>query len=271
MNQSRRAFTGALLLMAGGLLTLTACDKKNIDPNGPQPLVTSPDPGTGVDGCLTGKVTDPQGKPLPKANVFVGHTVVVSNGPEVKTASDGTYKIQLVALAGEWVAKGYILKQYNDRVYKINLDPENDAPFTSDEKPVRNFQWKLTGHIPDPSLDLYYGGTMELSRDLNADGLYDKENIEFTLTPVGPLIDGSTGKTLKLQIKKKSDSAISDIPMGRYKVTAVYKPTGEQLLVRNAWEYSDELVYDTSVTMDFLGTEASYRANSMGIGYINRQ
>ncbi|GAB4025368.1 carboxypeptidase-like regulatory domain-containing protein [Spirosoma gilvum] len=265
MIHSFRAITGILLM--GSLLTMTGCQKNPVDPT------TTPNPGTGTtgqDGYLTGKVTDPQGKPLSKATVFIDHTVFSGDGPEVKSASDGSYKIQMINLAGEWIAKGYILKQYNDRVYKIQLHPENDDPFTSDEKPVRNFQWKLTGHIPDLSLDLYYGGTMEMSRDLNADDLYDNENIEFTLTPVGSLIDGSTGKVLKLQAKKRYQTEIKDIPMGRYKVTAIYKPTGEQLWVRNAWDFSDDIRYDSSVVMDFLGTESAVRYNSMSVGYTNR-
>jgi hypothetical protein len=264
MLHSLRSLTTAVLFLTGSLLTLTACDKKPVDPSNPDA-----GSGPGKDGYLTGKVIDPQGKPLSRATIFVDHTVLTGDGPEVKTAADGTYKVQLVQFAGEWIAKGFILKQYNDRIYKINLDPENDAPFTSDEKPVRNFQWKLTGHIPDLSLDLYYGGTMEMSRDLNANELRDNENIEFTLTPVGPLIDGSTGNVLKLKAKKRYDTFLKDIPMGRYKVTAVYKPTGEQLLVCNAWD--GEYDYQSSVTMDFLGTESAVRSNSMGVSYINRK
>ncbi|GAB3957275.1 hypothetical protein GCM10028805_49520 [Spirosoma harenae] len=268
MLHSFRALSGTILLLMGSLLTMTACDKKPIDP-------TTTDPGsgtgTGTDGYLIGKVIDPQGKPLSKATIYIDHTVITGNGPEVKTATDGTYKIQMINLAGEWIAKGYILKQYNDRVYKIALDPENEDSFTSGEKPVRNFQWKLTGHIPDLSLDLYYGGTMEMSRDLNANELYDNENVEFTLTPVGPLIDGSTGNALKLKAKKRYDTFLKDIPMGRYKVTAVYKPTGEQLLVRDAWNFTDDIVYHPSVIMDFLGTESAVRYNSMSVGYTNRR
>ncbi len=258
---------GATLLLLGSVFALTACDHKPVDPD--SPATTGPI-SPGQAGYLVGKVTDPQGKPLPKATVFVDHTVLTGDGPEVKTATDGTYKVQMVDFAGEWIAKGYILKQYNDRIYKIDLAPEDDSPFTSTEKPVRNFQWKLTGHIPDLSLDLYYGGTMEMSRDLNADELWDNENIEFTLTPVGPLIDGSTGKVLTLQAKKRYNEAIKDVPMGRYKVTAVYKPTGEQLLVRNAWDFDNDIVYQPSVTMDFLGTESAVRYNSMCVGYTNR-
>lgn len=259
--QSVRTLVQATLLIAT-LSSLSACTKQKVDP-------TNPGLGNeGTAGYLVGKATDPQGNPLPRATVFVDHTVFSGDGPEVKTGSDGSYKVQLTDIAGEWIAKSYLLKQYNNRVYQLWLDPENPEPFTANEKPVRNFQWKLTGHMPDLSLDLYYGGTVEMFRDLNADDLWDNQNIEFTLTPVGPLIDGSTGKVLKLQAKKQYNDSIKDVPMGRYKITAVYKPTGEVLRVCDAWDGNFD--FQPSVTLDFVGTESATRANQMGIAFTNR-
>ncbi len=260
MKQSVRTVTGTILFLAAGLLTLTACDTQPGE---------EPTPGrTGKSGYLIGKVTDPQGKPLARATIYTDNTVFKGRGAEVTTASDGTYQVQIPGNLGQWVSKGYMLKQYNDRVYKIALDPENPDSFTAEEKPVRNFQWKLTGHVPDLSLDLYYGGTAELFRDPNVEGLQDSENIEFTLIPVGVLIDGSTGKTLKLQSAKRDRNFLKDIPMGRYQISAVYKPTGKQLLVADAW--GDELNYQSSVTLDFVGTESYSRSNTMGIAFSTR-
>ncbi|GHB75370.1 hypothetical protein GCM10007390_31380 [Persicitalea jodogahamensis] len=236
--------------------------------------MTTPDPGpgdtppaSGKAGYLVGTVTDPRGKPLSQATIYTDNTVLKGRGSEISTTTNGTYQIQLVKDMGQWMAKGYILKLYNDRVYKINLHPENPDSFSENEKPVRNFQWKLTGHVPDLSLDLYYGGTVELFRDPNVMNLDDNENIEFTFTPVGPLIDGSTGKTLTLRMKKRYDSFLRDVPIGRYSVTAVYKPTGQKLRVSDAFEGSD---YAPSVTIDFIGRESATRANMLGIGYTNR-
>jgi|SRR5919202_4334091 hypothetical protein len=261
-----RFLTRHTLLLLIGLAALTACQTNSLNPDSPSTTNSAP---ASQNGYLVGKVTDSQGNPLPRATVFVDHTVFSGDGPEVKTAADGTYQVQMTDIAGEWIAKSYLLKQYNDRIYKLWLDPENDAPFTANEKPVRNFQWKLTGHMPDLSLDLYYGGTIELYRDLNADGLFDSENVELTLTPVGPLIDGSTGKALKIQAKRGSYGIIKDVPIGRYKVMAVYKPTGEQLLVCNAWD-GENFDYQPAVTLDFVGNESATRFNQMGIGFTNR-
>lgn len=252
--------TSAIVLIASSLLNLTACDTQKDGAPGPDK--------SGKSGYLAGKVTDPQGKPLAKATIYTDNTVIKGRGAEVTTASDGTYQVQIPKDLGQWVSKGYILKQYNDRVYKIALDPENPDSFTAEEKPVRNFQWKLTGHVPDLSLDLYYGGTAELFRDPNVEGLQDSENIEFTFTPVGLLIDGSTGKTLKLQSLQRNRNFLKDIPIGRYKISAVYKPTGEPLLVADAW--GDDIKYGSSVTLDFVGAESYSRSNTMGIGFKTR-
>lgn len=270
--ESFRAVTGATLLLMGSFISLTACETETVDPGNPATTDPGTSPGSGSagkTGYLIGQVTDPQGRPLPRATIFTDNTVFKGRGAEVSTGTDGTYQVQLVKDLGQWIAKGYILKPYNGRVYKINLDPENADSFTDGEKPVRNFQWKLTGHIPDLSLDLYYGGTVEMFRDLNADGLRDNENIEFTFTPVGPLIDGSTGKILKLRAAKRYDSYLKDVPIGRYAVAAIYKPTGEPLLVGDAW--ADEIGYNPSVTLDFTGRESATRANMMGIRFSNRR
>ncbi len=260
-------FRSFLFLFLLGSLALPACTTTVVAPDSTDGPGNTPS-ANGKAGYLVGMVTDPQGKPLPRATVFTDNTVFKDRGAEVNTATDGTYQVQLVKDMGQWVAKGYILKAYNDRIYKINLHPENLDSFSDTEKPVRNFQWKLTGHVPDLSLDLYYGGMAELFRDPNVDDLGDNENIEFTLTPVGPLIDGSAGKVMTLRAKKRYDSFIRDIPIGRYTVTAVHKPTGQKLRVGDA--FADEIEYAPSVTLDFTGRESATRANTIGILFTNR-
>lgn len=232
--------------------------------NEPSP---DPDTGKGQSGYLIGQVTDPSGKSLSKATIYIDNTVFKGRGAETTSAADGSYKIAMVAGLGQWVAKGYILKQYNGRVYKLLLDPENDDSFTQEEKPVRNFQWKLQGHVPDLSLNLYYGGSAELYKDPNEENMNDTENIEFTFQPEGVLIDGSQGKILKLRGGKagtQNRNRLVDIPIGRYKVTAVYLPKGKALKVKDAW---NDDAYASSAIIDFHGTEESYRANQMGIGF----
>jgi hypothetical protein len=250
-------FFSALRLLAGTLfVTLAACKA------GPEPT-----PGTdgGAAGYVTGRVTDPAGKPLAGARLYTDNAVLPNRGAEATSQSDGTYRIKLAPGLGQWQVRGYVLRQYNDRVYKLLLDPENADSFGDDDQAVRHFRWKLTGRLPDLSLEMHYGGTVELLRDPNAT-IYDNQNIEWTFKPVGPLIDGSAGKTLVLQAKKQYDSFLRDIPMGRYTISAVYKPTGQRLRVCDAWEGT---AYGESVTLDFVGTESATRGNQMGVGYTD--
>ncbi|KAA0989166.1 carboxypeptidase-like regulatory domain-containing protein [Dyadobacter aurulentus] len=257
---TKTSFFRAFSLFCIFTLTQTACTTDDVPPES-EPK--------GQPGFVTGVVTGPDGKPLSKATIHSEHTVLIGRGAEARSGSDGTYRIALVEGLGHWIVRGYILKEYNDRVYKILLDPENQDSFSEKDKPVRNFQWKLQGHIPDQSLNQFYGGTAELQRDPNSD-LNDTENVVFTFQPDGPLIDGSQGKTLQLKGGKRgtqNHNFIHDIPIGRYKVTAIYQPTGQQLLVTDSWNDGE---YRESATIEFFGTEASYRANQMGIGFTDR-
>lgn len=220
----------------------------------------------GQSGYLVGRVTNQNGEGIQEATVYIEHPIFKDRGAQVASSAKGDYKLAVVAGLGQWIAKGYVLKEFNGRVYKTLLHPDNANSFSVEEKPVRNFQWKIQGHIPDLSLNMYYGGSAELYRDPNSH-ISDSENVEFIFTPEGVLIDGSAGKTLKLSCGKNGSNnynIIHDIPIGRYKVSAIYKSTGAELLVSDAWGDGE---YRPTVTMDFFGTEASYRANQMGIGY----
>lgn len=223
----------------------------------------------GQNGYLIGKVTNQAGKGIENATIYIENTVFTNRGAQVASSAMGDYKLALVEGLGQWTARGFILTRFNSRVYKTLLHPDNADSFSAEEKPVRNFVWQTQGQVADMSLNMYYGGSAELYRDPNS-LINDSENVEFTFIPEGILIDGSHGKTLKLSCGKSGSSnynIIHDIPIGRYKVTAIYKPTGKALLVSDAW---GDGIYRRSVTMEFFGTESSYRANQMGIGYMEQ-
>src|SRR3546814_17092136 len=77
------------------------------------------------------------------------------------------------------------------------------------------------------------------------------EDVELTLTPSGPLIDGSEGKTLVL---RQGDhywvqfGYLEDIPIGRYTVTAILKDeTGPRPLRIQDWHTEDEVKRELKV------------------------
>lgn len=196
-------------LLAVIVLT-SSCDKKSSEAEG----------GTTTANVVKGKVTDTQGRPLKGVTILIDNTLIYNSYLTGTTADDGTYQIKL--LHGSWQAYAEMNVNYNGKTYKIDLCPDNAQGFGGDGA-IRNFQWKLTGRKSAP-LAGNYGGTIMVDKYIGS-AIYDSENIEFTLVPAGPLIDGSTGQTIKMKHGQPSTDnygKLVDIPIGRYTVTAVY-------------------------------------------------
>jgi hypothetical protein len=88
----------------------------------------------------------------------------------------------------------------------------------------------------------------------------DRKAIEFTLTPVGALIDGSTGQTLK--VKSTDGFNLYDIPMGRYSISASFNGTPLKL---RRWNTNDSFV--TSLQADFQPQIAQQCNNCIKLEY----
>jgi hypothetical protein len=194
------------------------------------------------NGYATGKVTDTKGNPLAGVEVAVENTLVgyhsTANGV---TDSKGLYKIKL-SNVGTFHASAYLNKEFNGKQYKLELHCENNDAF-GNEGAVRNFQWKLAGTKP-VALDGFYGATIEL---YNEPGYYiNEENIILTITPVGPLIDGSTGTTITRRPVVTSYSVVNDIPLGKYTVTASYN--GAPLRLK---KLDSSQPYNTAASLEF--------------------
>ncbi|WP_266368718.1 carboxypeptidase-like regulatory domain-containing protein [Tellurirhabdus rosea] len=243
-------------LAAGALLLLSACE------------VTEPGPGTDSgnpqSGYVTGKVTGAGGKALSGINVFFDNTLYYNSGFSATTDAAGNYKVK--AQPGAFRGYARMSHRYNGQTYRIDLHPDKYDSF-GEEGAVRNFSWRLTGERPS-NPDTFYGGTAYLYANADSE-VYDVENIEFTFTPVGPLIDGSTGKTLVRKSgapRTKLYAKIVDIPIGRYKITAVHKPTGRRLRLQAS--YDQPLA--ESLTQDFYGDDSPTFCNDcMRIEYAH--
>ncbi|RAJ20009.1 carboxypeptidase family protein [Gelidibacter algens] len=178
-----------------------------------------------TNGYATGLITDTNGQPIAGVEVAIENTLVgyhsTANGV---TDTNGRYKIQL-ATVGTYHASAYLNKQFNGKQYKLELHCDQNDAF-GNEGAVRNFQWKLSGAKPI-AIDGFYGATLEL---YNEPGYYiDENDIIVTLTPVGSLIDGSTGNTLVSSPVVTSYSVVNDIPLGTYTVSATYNGTSLKL------------------------------------------
>lgn len=235
---------------------------------GCKPATDNPQPGGAQKGYLTGKVVDGAGKPIRGVRIIADNTFLYNSNLLGTSNADGLYSIKLSA--GTYLASAELTVDYNARSYKLNLRPDATGEFIQQDGAVRNFSWALTGPRPEQPR-LHYGGDITLNRVVGSQ-LYDVENIVFTLVPVGPLIDGSAGNTLRLrcgQPNTETYGQLADVPIGRYKISAVHQPTGTPLKVRNG--VNGTFSGDGSVTMDFYGeTSPRFCTNCMIVEYSER-
>lgn len=196
--------TAPFLLAALTLATLSACEADRVDASRP------------ASGYATGTVVDTRGNPIAGAKILLDNTVFYASYINGSTAEDGTYRLKVQP--GAWRAYASIRKDYNGRTYSLELHPDSIDSF-DDTGAVRNFVWKLEGRKPDNDWG-YYGGLVKV---FNETGFYEMEDVEITLAPNGPLIDGSHGSTLVLRPGDnywRQLAYLEDIPIGRYAVTA---------------------------------------------------
>lgn len=214
--------------------TSYACNKTDGDPSGEQ------------TGYVKGKVTDTQGRPLPGVKIIIDNTIIYNTYITTSTDDNGNYRAKLST--GSWLAYAQHRVNYNGKTYSLYLDPDNTDGFSIDGG-VCNFQWKLSGAKKEP-LKGTYGGTILLTRGIGST-LFDNRNIEYTLTPLGTLIDGSQGEVL-IEREAEDYPKLADIPIGRYRLTAVYRSAQGDIPLQLMDHYNRAAGYASSLVIDFL-------------------
>ncbi|WP_248928498.1 stalk domain-containing protein [Paenibacillus hamazuiensis] len=213
-------------------------------------------------GIVKGRVTDAQGNPIEGAEVVADNQLLYNSNAVGVTDADGYYRIPLGMRATTYAVSAQITRKYNGKSYTFDLVPDNDKPFTGDAGAIRNFTLNASGG-PAPEgcyscrgrvifnmMDLYHPKDDSLPPP-------SREDVELTLTPDGPLVDGSQGQAIKSRGTDSPDGfGIHDVPLGRYKITALYAPKGEkpvQMKIRKVREQQ----YSDSVTTDFTSVTSS--------------
>jgi hypothetical protein len=184
-----------------------------------------------------GYVRDMQGHPLPDIVVYADNTLLYNSNIIGVTDENGHYEIELPQLATSWSMSADITKSFNGKKYKFHLESDNEVPLTGIKGGVRNFTWtNFNGQI-------YVYPSFTSSDDAMPE--FDLSDLEVTLTPVGPLLDGSTGQTI---IKRGGPviggGGIDEIPVGKYKATARWMPEGYApipLPISNGGAYSNSV------------------------------
>jgi hypothetical protein len=189
----------------------------------------APQPGARA-GYLTGKLADARGGPLSDVTVSVfgfsdkGEPVsrsVFVRGPAREYALElppGKYNTPTARIEVD----------FNERRYNLPLgSADNTREWTEQRNSasglVRDFVWRISGPTPggNPQNPTgYWGATVHFDKQGE---LGDYANVEVTLTPDGPLIDGSEGDVKRFERripwKRHEDHYLLDVPIGRYVAT----------------------------------------------------
>ena len=231
------------------LLSAAACTRPGVD--GPQ------DSNKPEQGVVYGRVVDSQGKGVANAEIVANSTDYYNKTTTGYTDAKGNYRFKLPTgiAEGSYTVSGSLTVKYHNRNYKMALYEEDTRAFSAYDGAVRNFMFRLTGKrtVDDDETSTPLGATLEVYHDVNNVVF---ENIELTLEPEGPLVDGSTGKKIVMMMPEQG-YYLKDIPLGKYKISARDKVTGQPLGVAIQGSSKD---YAPSVTglfedEDFAGSE----------------
>jgi len=253
MKTMKTMKTSLLLLAALALPLFSACEG------------SAAGAGSEERGYATGQVVDTRGNPIAGAKILLDNTVFYASYINGATGGDGTYRIRVQP--GAWRAHATFRKPYNGRTYHLELYPDSVDSF-DDTGAVRNFTWKLEGRDPDNEYG-YYGGLVKVFTDF---GFYEgMEDIELTLVPDGPLIDGSEGRTLVLRLEDHywvQRAYLEDIPIGRYTITATLRSAeGTRALRIQDWHAKGD--FKPGLRFDFIpdSTSSPGATAAIVIGY----
>lgn len=214
---------------------------------GGEPPPPPPPPPEGIEpGIVKGRVVGSDGRPLVGAEIVADNTLFHNSNVSGYTDADGRYRLDVSQPVGTWAMTGKVTFAYDGQTFTVALEPEDPSLFAGVDGAVRDFSLSLRS-VSGPALIM--------------SGLGDYtpyEEIEITLEPVGPIVDGSDGETIVSGLRPIGDGwAVTGVPFGRYRVTARHVPSGETMLVSRPLTQTQDYIWAESYTTGF---------SSMGLG-----
>lgn len=164
-------------------------------------------------GSVTGVVVDAQGKPIEGARIWVKPSLTTGL-VQARTDEEGRYKAEGL-LTIPYNTYAWYKMTYRDKTLCMRVAPAKVSQYDSfvpTDGVVRDFKLRIAGLIDDRD-NFYYGGQVRVFYQ----GFGRDANVQVKFEPLGPLADGSVGKTL---VRSPKDMMIEDIPVGAYRVTA---------------------------------------------------
>jgi hypothetical protein len=220
-------------------------------PTSDKPAATSPTstmsaPAPRAPGAernvIKGVVRDEQGDPVQGARIrilgYTGNPNGLSGADYIKDAvTDAQGAYRLAVPAGLYGVSGAVDVAFDGKTYKsLYLHPAdgNCEKQMSEGGIVKDFVFRLTGLMkcltnPDPKNEGSYSGASVLLSHQSPKSLPGDARLTLTLTPTGPLADGSAGKPLTFTRTAaalvnfagplETTNILHDIPLGRYRLT----------------------------------------------------
>ncbi|GGR30971.1 hypothetical protein [Deinococcus ruber] len=176
-------------------------------------------------GFITGKVVTQDGKPLKDVEVVADNTLFYNSNLIGYTAADGTYRIEIGSLPATWNVTAHLKMNYQGSSVSVTLTPENSQVVAGGLHGggVRNFIYRpQSSNASNP-----YGvvGIINVQRGIGQYGV-DESKVTLTITPVGKLADGSTGKQMVVKPVLSGDGwIVPDVMFGTYTVSATMNGT----------------------------------------------
>jgi hypothetical protein len=220
-------------------------------PTSDKPAATSPTSGgaapapraAGAEAnVIKGVVRDEQGDPVRNARIriagYTGKPNGLSSADYIKdqlTNASGAYRFDVPA--GLYGVSGEADVAYDNKTYKsLYLHPAdgNCEKQMSSGGIVKDFVFRLTGlqkclTNPDPKNAGSYSGASILLSHQSPKSLPADAKLTLTLTPTGPLADGSAGKPVTFTRTAanlvnfagplETTNILHDIPLGRYRLS----------------------------------------------------
>ncbi|MFC4597405.1 stalk domain-containing protein [Cohnella hongkongensis] len=186
---------------------------------------------------VKGRVVNPQGEPIQGALITIDNQLLYNSNSQAKTDANGRYRIELTKLAATYMAYAEYSTEYDGATHSVDLAPDDDSPFAGNQGAIRNFTVKLDSSTGTGGSGEVLFYMMDLIHPLNPVlEPPNRDHVTLTLQPEGKMLDGTSGKPI---VSKGSPSnngyGVHNVPIGKYKVSAVYAPPGEepqQLLIR---------------------------------------
>lgn len=193
-------------------------------------------PTAATPWIMSGTVRDTAGRPVPGVEVFADHTAFYNMNVVGRTDALGRYRLVLARHAGTWSAGAYLRLALGGESFEQRLAPNVDVPFDGARGAVRDFTLDAST-LP--------GGTVNTSV-AHSNVELDHASLEFTFTPVGPNILGSTAPFTRRFVVGRG---VQNVPLGRYRVSASQVRGGvrEQLLLSS----TDQKAFATTVVAMF--------------------